>query len=63
MNIDMEARYQENHNKRNASAYTNKQTNKGKIHPKKKKEKEKKKRKKKLNRTDKQIGKIMLGYL
>ena len=41
---------------------TNKQTNKGKIHLKKKKEKEKKK-KKKLNRTDKQIGKIMLGFL
>ena len=46
MNIDMEARYQENHNKINASAYTNKQTNKGKIHPKKKKEKEKKKKEK-----------------
>ena len=60
----MEARYQENHNKRNASAYTNKQTNKGKIHPKKKKKKKKKqKKKKKLNSTDKQIGKIMLGYL
>ena len=41
MNIDMEARYQENHNKRNASAYTNKQTDKGKIHPKKKKKKKK----------------------
>ena len=45
MNIDMEARYQENHNKRNASAYTNKQTNKGKFILKKKKKKKKKKRK------------------
>ena len=62
MNIDMEARYQENHNKRNASAYTNKQT-KEKFILKKKKKKKKKERKKKLNRTDKQIGKIMLGYL
>ena len=42
MNIDMEARYQENHNKRNASAYTNKQTNKGKFILKKKKKKKKK---------------------
>ena len=44
MNIDMEARYQENHNKRNASAYTHKQT----------KEKFIIKKEKKLNRTDKQ---------
>ena len=42
----MEARYQENHNKRNASAYTNKQT-KEKFILKKKKEKEKKKKERK----------------